>query len=243
MPKIKTGFQYKELNIPMDVYIENRSGLRVAFGRDKINVRIPATLNLQMQKKQLEAAKEWVIKTLEKKPKLKDQFTDKEYNNQNIVVMNKGYSIKLKTENRKNGSIKYIGDTLYIKIPSDLKAISKRLLTQKLVAKIMSSIYKSFIENEVRALNTKFFNKEINSISLKYNKSNWGSCSSKLNINLSSRLLLVPSEVREYVIIHELCHLTEMNHSEKFWKLVANACPNYKKHELWLDTKGMSIDF
>jgi predicted metal-dependent hydrolase len=69
-----------------------------------------------------------------------------------------------------------------------------------------------------------YFQKPIKSVNLKYNLSNWGSCSTKGNINLSTRLLFAPDDVIDYVIIHELAHLLEMNHSPHFWAIVKRQC-------------------
>ena len=76
-----------------------------------------------------------------------------------------------------------------------------------------------------------------------FNSSNWGSCSSNKIINLSTRLLFAPPEVIDYVIIHELAHLVEANHSKRFWDLVASKMPNYKEQEQWLKTHGRHLDF
>jgi predicted metal-dependent hydrolase len=65
-------------------------------------------------------------------------------------------------------------------------------------------------------------------ISIRDTTTRWGSCSSKKNLSFSWRLAFAPSYVMEYVVIHELCHLLEFNHSKKFWQLVANFCPNYQ---------------
>lgn len=59
----------------------------------------------------------------------------------------------------------------------------------------------------------------------------WGSCSSKKNLNFSYRLILTPKEMVDYVIVHELCHLRQMNHSKKFWKEVGTIMPDYKRRE------------
>ena len=75
-------------------------------------------------------------------------------------------------------------------------------------------------------------------IRIKDQKTRWGSCSSKGNINLNWRLILAPKEVMYYVIIHELCHLREMNHSQAFWKLVESICPDYRDHRQWLKDHG-----
>lgn len=66
-------------------------------------------------------------------------------------------------------------------------------------------------------------------VSIKNTSSRWGSCSKQGNLNFNYRLLFLPQEHADYVVVHELCHLEEFNHSEKFWKLVEKAVPDYRK--------------
>jgi predicted metal-dependent hydrolase len=65
-------------------------------------------------------------------------------------------------------------------------------------------------------------------------RTRWGSCSSKANLNFSWRLVMAPLEVIDYVVVHELCHLEEPNHSKKYWHRVAMAMPDYHIHRKWL---------
>lgn len=69
----------------------------------------------------------------------------------------------------------------------------------------------------------------------------WGSCSSKGNLNFNCLLMLTPPSVREYIVVHELCHLKEMNHSARFWEQVARIMPSYKTPEAWLKENGPSL--
>lgn len=80
-----------------------------------------------------------------------------------------------------------------------------------------------------------------NSIRIKDTKSRWGSCSSKGNLNFSWRIIMAPTEVMDYIIIHELCHLIHMNHSKEYWAAVGRCMPGYEKHKEWLRTNGMKL--
>lgn len=73
-----------------------------------------------------------------------------------------------------------------------------------------------------------FYDLKYNRISIRNQSSRWGSCSSKKNLNFNYRLALLAPELADQVIVHELCHLQEMNHSQAFWGLVAKTMPNYK---------------
>jgi predicted metal-dependent hydrolase len=78
-------------------------------------------------------------------------------------------------------------------------------------------------------------------ISIRSQRSRWGACSSKGSITLNWRLILVPAPVREYVMIHELMHRRELNHSKRFWRHVAAACPGYLDAKRWLLKEGQQL--
>jgi predicted metal-dependent hydrolase len=74
-----------------------------------------------------------------------------------------------------------------------------------------------------------FYNFKYNKVTIKNQSSRWGSCSRKGNINFNYRLALIPPELADYVIVHELCHLGQLNHSRKFWELVERTMPNWRE--------------
>jgi predicted metal-dependent hydrolase len=80
-------------------------------------------------------------------------------------------------------------------------------------------------------------------VTIKEQKSRWGSCSRAGNLNFNWRLLMAPLPVLDYVLIHELAHLQELNHAPAFWQLVASACPDYQVQRRWLREYGYTLRF
>ncbi len=78
-------------------------------------------------------------------------------------------------------------------------------------------------------------------VTIRNQKTRWGSCSTKKNINLNVMLMLCPQEVQDYVLVHELCHLREMNHSGRFWAEVERVLPEYRKARAWLKKNGAAV--
>ncbi len=83
------------------------------------------------------------------------------------------------------------------------------------------------VKERVKELN-QFYNFAVNKIAIRDQKTRWGSCSNRNNLNFNYRILFLPDDLVDYLIVHELCHLQEMNHSRKFWELVARKIPDYR---------------
>ena len=78
-------------------------------------------------------------------------------------------------------------------------------------------------------------------VTIRNQKTRWGSCSTKGNLNFNCLLMLCPEEVRDYVVVHELCHRKELNHSARFWAEVEKILPDYCIKRKWLKEHGMEI--
>lgn len=80
-------------------------------------------------------------------------------------------------------------------------------------------------------------------VAIRDQKSRWGSCSQKGNVNFNWKLIMAPPEALDYVVVHELCHLYEFNHSSRFWALVENQIPDYAVWKKWLKQHAEDLDF
>ena len=78
-------------------------------------------------------------------------------------------------------------------------------------------------------------------VTIRCQQTRWGSCSSRGNLNFNCLLMLAPEEVLDYVVVHELAHRKQMNHSALFWREVERECPDYKKSLRWLKDRGGAL--
>ncbi|TET07215.1 MAG: M48 family peptidase [Candidatus Atribacteria bacterium] len=83
---------------------------------------------------------------------------------------------------------------------------------------------------------------ELNQVKIKEQKKRWGSCTAKGNIYFNWRTIMAPSNVIDYIVVHELCHLAYSNHSKKFWDKVESILPDYKERRKWLKKYGIRMD-
>ena len=148
-----------------------------------------------------------------------------------------GKNYKLKIIISKKNSVNIEADYLVIKIKNKLS-----------ISKIQKIIKKWLIEKSANYFREKTYyfakknNLNINSIKVREYKARWGSCSINANITYNWRLIMAPPKIIEYVIIHELMHLKEHNHSAKYWEHVKSLYPNIKDANEWLMYNGQTLN-
>ncbi len=227
-------------DIPVEIHREYRKNVRVSFGKDRLILRSSRLISPHEEAKAIAQLKDAITLQIEKKPELLSRFSQKLYKNGDVLTVNhKTYFVHIDLEERQSHSGK-LGKNGIIQLrlsQSDTEGGRQKVIPT-LLSRIISQDNHQQFSRRVLELNHQFFKKPIKSINFKYNHSNWGSCSSTGNLNFSSRLLFAPEEVQDYVIIHELAHLIELNHSDRFWKLVSDAMPDYAQKEKWLKVNG-----
>ncbi|MBB1564790.1 M48 family metallopeptidase [Candidatus Gracilibacteria bacterium] len=132
---------------------------------------------------------------------------------------------------------------------------SKKFFTNTKNPEILRELFIKFYKKEAKKYISKKISEICELLNLSFNKlkitsasSRWGSCNSKKNISFSFRLILAPKKSIDYVIVHELAHLSEMNHSKAFWDLVQNysdqiGIGSYKENKKWLMQNHLKTNF
>lgn len=141
---------------------------------------------------------------------------------------------------RPAGTVPYLGRDLVLgeDVPADPVALERwyrRQARKELEPRVRAAVTElaSTAPGRIRI--------ECSRTAIRDQRTRWGSCSAKGTISLNWRLLLAPDEVAEYVVVHEVCHLAEMNHSANYWELVAALFPEYERPRRWLRDHGSSL--
>lgn len=118
-------------------------------------------------------------------------------------------------------------------------AEEEREAVKKLEKKFRAAARKRFEERAAYYL--PFTGGSYKKICVRDQKTRWGSCSGRGTLSFNWRLILAPNRVLDYVVVHELCHLTHMNHSAEFWRAVERVMPDYKEQRTWLKIHGREL--
>lgn len=143
-----------------------------------------------------------------------------------------GEIYKIKILNGSKNSVFFNGEEFEVQLNKESKSHLRQVLENWYRKEARNNL--TYLVHEL----SQEYGLKINRITIREQKTRWGSASKNGNLNFNFRLMMAPEEVIKYVVIHELCHLTEMNHSKKFWRLVRERCPDYPQHVRWLKRHG-----
>lgn len=141
-------------------------------------------------------------------------------------ILLRGAPFRIELETRPQESILRIGpESLRVRDPqADLRRWAEALLRKLAARELPPRVFELAAREGVT----------VREVTVRNQSSRWGSCSPAGRISLNWRLIQMPEAVRDYIILHELMHRKEMNHSARFWSLVETACPAYRTHEHWI---------
>lgn len=232
--------QVGDLSVKLNIHRERRRYSRVSLTQDGISLRIPSH-GSDVAGDPVVWAMKWIKSQYHKNPSVFERYRQRQYESGMVYETPYG-TFGLQVHETVGSKIvgKLKENTLLLELPpTDFQWLP----VSKLIAKLIVRRLRPDFVHDVHLLNEKYFGFAFQNIRLKYNTSNWGSCSNKRNLNFNSRLFLAPREIMHYVIIHELAHLQQMNHSKRFWNLVASADKDFHQHRQWLKEHGPALIF
>jgi len=206
---------------------------------DRLRISAPKNVSGKQLKELLLAKQEWILKLWidnhdAQKPPL-------EYHDgQPFLYRGNTLELKIRRHLRKMLRVCLEGQVLEIYIPQDL---SNQTCASSIQAAILSwykvqarSVLQDKLDFQAKQMQVNF-----QTFRLKEQKTRWGSCSSKGNLNLNWRIIMAPDAAIDYIIIHELAHLTHLNHAKQFWQRVAEFMPDYEYWKKWFKDHGQEL--
>ena len=216
---------------PHQIIRSNRKTLSLSINENSdLVVRAPHRVSDDEIQKFISEKSDWIDK---KQRLIKAHLKDSENQLSNDQCLYLGSLYQLKIDNNNVEPISFNGDMFTI----------ANVNREEISLPLKSWYKKRFIEVALPRLS--YFSEKhklkVNQVRVKEQKTLWGSCSSKNNINLNYLLIMAPMKVIDYVIVHELVHTIHKNHSAKFWQKVETIMPNYKDARYWLKENGHQL--
>ncbi len=203
-----------------------------------IIVKAPLYSSATEIQKLVEKKADWIVKKTEQAVELEKNRPAHHYvNGETFYFRGRPLTLNLiVNQDRNRIMVKKQADTLLIVSP-----VSDSETVKNAVVKWYRERAREVLQQKVCYFQ-KFIGKSVGDIRIKEQKSRWGSCSAKGNLNFNWKIIMAEDNMIDYLVVHELCHRLHMNHSKEFWESVGKLIPDYKTKEKWLKENGTQLD-
>ncbi|MBP7184790.1 MAG: M48 family metallopeptidase [Saprospiraceae bacterium] len=231
----KKTFEDDHYRIDVNICFERRKSFRINIPSNinpRIILRTPMIKQSHDLEKFLDWALNWLNSLIQKSPHTIEKFRKIAHipNYFFVKTVFKDYTIDIIHRNVRTAKSQLIGGNIVeVSLPNEIEHASAEKTVRVLFNKTIAVDLLNDMKHFVSAVNKETFNIHYDDVLLSYTHSKWGSCSHVGNLQFSSKLLLAPENVVRHVIIHELAHRIEFNHSVNFWNLVQKFDPDYLK--------------
>tara|TARA_R110002049_G_scaffold149607_5_gene312635 strand:- start:104 stop:838 length:735 start_codon:yes stop_codon:yes gene_type:complete len=204
----------------------------------EVSIHMPKRQSIEIARRFVQQKTPWIQQKLQYQAQPQQSVPEKDFSaGESFLFLGKDYQLQLVDVDRPTSTIK---TARTIEVHGRVKNLSKVAIRTALI-----NWYKQQAELYLRS-QTAFLTSQTGlsprSITVKTYKARWGSCRVNGDIQYNWKLMLAPPEIIDYVIIHELCHLEQHNHSAAFWQLVHTHYPNFKLARSWLKNNGASLE-
>lgn len=215
--------------------------IRLVIDIHGLRVVKPIKAKMAEVEKVLQAKSDWIYKHYQDYQTMKVDEKQRNWESgESVLYRGKDYDIKIFQHKEKSTRIHFNGSSFEIFINEMFSENERNFL-------IESAFKKWYRINAYEAIKDrldtycKIIGLAHNMMKIKEQKTRWGSCSNKGNLNFNWKLIMSPQWVIDYVIIHEICHLRFLNHSKEYWTMVEMYMPNFKEARLWLKKNGSGL--
>ena len=237
----RAEMQVAGLTFPVIVSHERRRDARASIGRRGVLIRLPVGESVAWCDRQVASLLHWAARTIGRDPGRFRIRPPRVYlHDQRLSIAGGEFRLHLEHADRASNAVR-LGEvdltgcrTLRLVLAAGQTDAQRDHALPRLVSRGLALAKEPELRGHVEHLNDEFFRRPLGTVRYRYARTRWGSCSARGNISIATRLLLTPPEVFEYVLVHELAHLVELNHSPRFWRLVELVVPDFRDHQAWL---------
>ena len=233
------GFQYGTKYIDFNVIFKKRKTMGIQIDSSgQVKVISPIGISEEDILRIVKTKAKWIIqKQYDIKSIKNDKINREAVNGESYMYLGRNYSLQLVDD-------------------KSIKEISVRLLQGKFIVttntrnqeKIKLALEKWYREKTLKRVRErvkyykKYFKEEVTDIKVKEQKKRWASCTWNDELLFNWRCVMAPSNVLDYIVLHEMCHMVHKNHSKDFWNLVGEIMPDYISRKKWLKENGIKLD-
>ena len=210
----------------------------------EVIIRAPRKFKSELIHKMVQKRRDWVLKKLNQFATLRTNLQHQLafVNGKSILFQGNICSVQVHLIEKKRTRIEFQGNVFHVFVNENLGDEEKELSIRKKMMEWFKKQAFEFISLRIDQIKVPI-NVKPKKITIRNQKTRWGSCSSSGTLNFNLRLLMAPIPIIDYVIIHELCHLREKSHSKQFWAFLASIMPDFKEKKQWLKTYGLRLSF
>ena len=211
--------------------------LRITISHEGVVVVAPLKVKEDQVTRFIESKKDWIHKHY-----LKQRYIPyREFvSGEKLPCLGEEIILRIQHVKCKRTRVILEGNNLVVIIHEGLSQREQRDEVQAALERWYKQTVRKAIINRLNYFNEKL-RVQFGIVRIKSQKTRWGSCSRKGNLNFNWRLAMAPEHIIDYVVVHELCHLVYMNHSKEFWRLVESQIPDYKDKRKWLKDNGFTL--
>ncbi|WIV11655.1 SprT family zinc-dependent metalloprotease [Proteiniborus sp. MB09-C3] len=207
----------------------------------EVKISVPLRISENQIAEVVEKRSNWILKKLREVQEIKKNEVFKQYvNGEKLLYLGKEYELKVVEQELYEDKVRVQSDIITVYLPQGLEGENKKQIVKE---ELLEWYKKCFVEIIGKRIKKYSLELELapHKVVIKDQKTIWGSCSSKGNINLNWKLVMAPISIIDYVVVHEMCHLKVMNHSKDFWDEVGLMMPDYIQRREWLKINGHKL--
>ena len=223
---------------PVIVERKDRTRIGIVIDAEKVLVKVSNDTSDTKINEYIKEKYRWIKRNLQKRIEFIPPKSKEFKSGSKLLYLGNEFTLNIKAS--KLNTVKITNEEIIISMPVDIgKSAQKTLLGNLLLNWYhveATKVLKAKVEKYESLIGVKHTSFKLGDF-----KSKWGHCTNLNDLAFNWRLILAPEDVLDYVVVHELCHILEHNHSSKFWKLVASYLPNYQKQEQWLNENSNKV--